>query len=492
MAHEAQPGQLVNDRYRLVRALGSGGMGRVWKAYDGQLDTYVAVKELILPPGPSAPDPADRLERALREARSAARLRDHPNVVTVHDVALVGGVPWIVMELVSGSTLQERLRVEHRLPVEEVAEVAAALLRALGAAHAEGIVHRDVKPANVMLTEDGRILLADFGIALNEADDGLTGTGVVIGSMAYLSPERARGEKGGAPSDLFSLGTTLYEAVEGVSPFKRETRIGSQYAVAHDPVPPPRRAGRLRPLIEGLMEKDPDARLTVAGALELLVPVRPSPPPAPPAPASPPPTSPAPAPESPEPSEPSEPPEQRPASAPGIRPAAAAPFASRPPTTRPAPARAASAGARIRAGGPAGRVPSPPPRRALRGLALFALAAVLIAGGSYAAYQWTRTQYFVGVNDGHVAVFRGLNQELGSTPLWELETDHPEIELRYLPAYQRKQVEATITTDGPDDARARAAQLALQASACAKHAGENGEDSVLTEEERTLTAQCAK
>ncbi|RSS36390.1 serine/threonine protein kinase, partial [Streptomyces sp. WAC07061] len=281
MAHEARPGQLVNHRYRLDRTLGAGGMGRVWKAYDVQLDTHVAVKELLLPSGPSAPDPADRLERAIREARSAARLRDHPNVVTVHDVTLVGGVPWIVMELVRGSTLQERLRESGPLPVEEVARVAAALLKALGAAHAQGIVHRDVKPANVMLTEDDRILLADFGIALNEADDGLTGTGVVIGSMPYLSPERARGEKGGAPGDLFSLGTTLYEAVEGVSPFKRETKVGSQYAVAHDPVPPPRRAGRLRPLIEGLLEKEPDARPTVAGALELLAPAAPPPPPPP-------------------------------------------------------------------------------------------------------------------------------------------------------------------------------------------------------------------
>ncbi|WP_405981801.1 protein kinase domain-containing protein [Streptomyces sp. NBC_00158] len=485
MAHEARPGQLVNHRYRLDRALGAGGMGRVWKAYDVQLDTHVAVKELLLPSGPSAPDPADRLERAIREARSAARLRDHPNVVTVHDVTLVGGVPWIVMELVSGSTLQERLRVAGRLPVEDVARVASALLKALGAAHAEGIVHRDVKPANVMLTEDGRILLADFGIALNEADDGLTGTGVVIGSMPYLSPERARGEKGGAPSDLFSLGTTLYEAVEGVSPFKRETKVGSQYAVAHDTVAPPRYAGRLRPLIEGLMEKEPDARLTVAGALELLAPavaptataplapLAPAKPAFPPSAPEAPPVTPKPVPE----------PEPRPASPSGGR--AASPLLS---LRRPAAGRKSS----LRHG-PARRVPpTPPPRRGRRGAVLFAVAAVLLAGCSYAGYQWTRTQYFVGVNDGHVAVFRGVNQELGGTPLWELETDHPEIELRYLPHYQRKQVEATITVSGPDDARARAEQLALQASACAKHAGENGEDSVLTEEERALTAQCAK
>ncbi|MGE7386790.1 serine/threonine-protein kinase [Streptomyces sp. NPDC004126] len=474
MAHEAQPGQLVNHRYRLVRALGAGGMGRVWKAHDVQLDTYVAVKELLLPSGPSAPDPADRLERALREARSAARLRDHPNVVTVHDVTLVGGVPWIVMELVSGSTLQERLRVEHRLPVEEVAQVASALLKALGAAHAEGIVHRDVKPANVMLTEDDRILLADFGIALNEADDGLTGTGVVIGSMPYLSPERARGEKGGAPGDLFSLGTTLYEAVEGVSPFKRETKVGSQYAVVHEAVPPPRHAGRLEPLIMGLLERDPDARLTVAGAMELLAPVVPPKPAFPPSAPEAAPTTPRPVPE-PEPE-----PEPRPAAASGGRAAAALPSRRR-----------ASAG---RTPGPRYTPPrqAPPPRRALRGVVLFAVAAVLVAGGSYGGYQWTRTQYFVGVNDGHVAVFRGISQKLGGTPLWELETDHPEIELRYLPVYQRKQVEATITADGLDEARARAAQLGLQASACAKNAGENGEDSVLTEEERNLTAQCEK
>ncbi|TJZ58938.1 hypothetical protein FCH28_01930 [Streptomyces piniterrae] len=271
-----QQGQLIGGRYRLIRPLGSGGMGQVWKALDETLDSDVAIKELWLPPATAAAERAERLQRAAREARNAAKLRDHPNVVTVHDVVVENEAPWIVMQLVSGGTLQERLAKKGPLSVDAAAKVSEALLKALDAAHRAGIVHRDVKPANVMVDASGGILLTDFGIAANQADQGLTGTGVVIGSAPYLSPERARGEKGKAAGDLFSLGTTLYEAVEGVSPFHRETATGSLHAVAYDEAPPPKRAGRLTPLITRLLEKDQDRRPKISEALALLDPSLPA------------------------------------------------------------------------------------------------------------------------------------------------------------------------------------------------------------------------
>ncbi|MFI0712378.1 serine/threonine-protein kinase [Streptomyces inhibens] len=182
----------------------------------------------------SAAEQAERLQRAQREALNAAKLRDHPNIVTVHDVVVENDAPWIVMQLVSGSSLQAHIKAHGPLSVDTAANAAVALLKALATARKAGIVHRDVKPANVMMAADGEVLLTDFGIAVNRTepgrtdpgltDSGLTDSGAVIGSAGYISPERARGEKGQAPGDLFSLGATLYEAVEGVSPFLRETR----------------------------------------------------------------------------------------------------------------------------------------------------------------------------------------------------------------------------------------------------------------------------
>ncbi|MFJ7249612.1 protein kinase [Kitasatospora sp. NPDC098652] len=270
MTEEAIPGRLIGRRYRLVRQLGAGGFGRVWQAHDETLGIDVAVKQLWLPPATSDGERAERLARAEREARNAARLRDRPHIVSVHDVLVEDGMPWMVMQLVSGGSLGDRLAAHGPLPVERAAAVARALLTALGAAHAAGVVHRDVKPANVMLADDGEVLLADFGIAVHQADTTLTATGAFIGSIEYIAPERARGVDGQAASDLFSLGVTLYQAVEGVSPFRRDSATASLTAVLFDPPAPPRNAGRLAPLILALLAKEPEQRPSTAQALAML------------------------------------------------------------------------------------------------------------------------------------------------------------------------------------------------------------------------------
>ncbi|MFF5204724.1 serine/threonine-protein kinase [Streptosporangium sp. NPDC000396] len=270
MAQGTRPGKLIGGRYRLVSELGSGGFGRVWKAHDETLSIDVAAKELWLPPVMAEAEQAERLARAAREARNAARLRDHPNIVGVHDVVVENGLPWIVMQLIDGCSLQEQLDAHGPLSVEETANVAAKLLRALGAAHDAEIVHRDVKPANIMISKSGEVLLADFGIAFHHADTALTVTGAVVGSMEYMAPERARGTDGLAASDLFSLGVTLYQAVEGVSPFRRDTPTGCLTAVLFEEAAPPVRAGRLAPLITGLLDKDPDRRPAIREALALI------------------------------------------------------------------------------------------------------------------------------------------------------------------------------------------------------------------------------
>ncbi|MFF3068807.1 protein kinase [Kitasatospora sp. NPDC057936] len=279
----AAPKRLIGSRYQLLSPLGAGGMGRVWKAHDQQLDVDVAVKEIFRPPG--IPDDywQELLLRAERESRHGARLRNHPNIVAVYDVVVENGVPWTVMRLVNGTTLEERL-TRGRLPVGEAAEVARAVLAALGAAHDAGIIHRDVKPANIMLAADGGILLTDFGIAINNADTKLTQDGSIIGSMAYIAPERADGQQGNEASDLFSLGVTLYQATQGGgSPFQRETLTSTLRAVAAFEPPPPTHAGYLTPLITALLHKEANARPTVAQALAMTTPAAQPAPPNPPA-----------------------------------------------------------------------------------------------------------------------------------------------------------------------------------------------------------------
>ncbi|MFF0716825.1 serine/threonine-protein kinase [Streptomyces bauhiniae] len=257
-----QPGRdrLIAGRYRLLSPLGEGGMGTVWRARDEVLQREVAVKEVRAPAGLPAGDVERMYARLEREAWAAARVA-HPNVVTVYDVAMEGGRPWIVMELVRGRSLADILETTGPLSVTETARVGAEVLGALRAAHDVGVLHRDVKPANVLLSDDGRVVLTDFGIASVEGSSALTMAGEVIGSPEFLSPERALGRTPGPESDLWSLGVLLYAAVEGGSPFRHDTPLSTLRAVVDEPLPPPRLAGPLTPVIEGLLRKDPEERM---------------------------------------------------------------------------------------------------------------------------------------------------------------------------------------------------------------------------------------
>lgn len=261
-------GRLLGGRYRLQGVLGRGGMGIVWRAVDEVLGRDVAVKEVLIPRG--LEDDAREIlhKRMLREARAAARL-SHPGIVTVHDVVEVDGSPWIVMEFVEARTLQDIVDEDGPLPPGQVAEIGRQLLGALRTAHLAGILHRDVKPANVMLSDE-RAVLTDFGIAHVEGDVSLTQTGIVMGSPAYIAPERAQGDRPGPPADLWALGATLYMAVEGNPPHDREDILSTLAAVMMEDVPEPKRAGPLAPLLLGLLVKDPATRLDAAGAAELL------------------------------------------------------------------------------------------------------------------------------------------------------------------------------------------------------------------------------
>ncbi|MER6513848.1 serine/threonine-protein kinase [Nonomuraea sp. NPDC001636] len=261
---------MIGGRYRLESVLGGGGFGRVWKAHDESLDVSVAVKEVRLPSATSDEEHAQRLRRAEREARNAARLRSHPHIVTVHDVVIEDQAPWIVMELVDGGTLAELIARDGPLPPGAVTSAARGLLDALGTAHASGIVHRDVKPANVLIARDGRVLLTDFGIAVQQGDTALTGSGGLMGSLEYIAPERFNGVDGGGAGDLYSLGVTLYQALEGVSPFHRDTPTETLTAVLLGEPPVPRDAGGLGTLITRLLDKTPANRPTAAEALAMI------------------------------------------------------------------------------------------------------------------------------------------------------------------------------------------------------------------------------
>ncbi|MEV7416218.1 serine/threonine-protein kinase [Streptomyces sp. NPDC089919] len=262
---DAVAGQLVADRYRLDRLLGSGGFGRVWAAEDTVLGVRVAVKELRLGHVPPEERP-ELLVRAAREARHAARLRDHPHIVTVYDVLEVDAAAWIVMRLVAGQSLAELLRAEGALSESRTRAIARAVLDALRFVHGAGITHRDVKPANIMVTPDGDVLLTDFGIAVDRADTRLTRTGLVAGTPGYTAPERWLGAEPSGASDLYSLGVTLYQSVEGRLPFPPEDPVA---ALTGTP-PPARRAGALAPLITSLLAGDPARRPTPAEAIALL------------------------------------------------------------------------------------------------------------------------------------------------------------------------------------------------------------------------------
>ncbi|MYV60275.1 protein kinase [Streptomyces sp. SID4931] len=255
---------MIDGRFTLVERLGSGGMGMVWRARDEALHRDVALKE-VRPPDPALaeydPEGARTLRaRVLREARALARV-DHPNVVTVHHIVDPGedGYPWIVMELVAGSSLHDRLATGPMAPAD-AAELGRGILSALRAAHAVGIQHRDVKPANVLLRPDGRPVLTDFGIAAIRESTSLTMTGALIGSPDYIAPERIRGTEGDPSSDLWSLGMMLYVAVEGRHPLRRATTLATLAAVLDEEIPPPVRAGSLAPALNALLTRDIPAR----------------------------------------------------------------------------------------------------------------------------------------------------------------------------------------------------------------------------------------
>ncbi|WP_461011906.1 serine/threonine-protein kinase, partial [Streptomyces capparidis] len=283
----SEQGRMVAGRYLLLERIGRGGMGTVWRAEDQLLGRQVAVKKLHVPHQASEDERATLYERTRREARSAARIA-HPNVVVVHDVVEDEGLPCVVMEYVPSRTLGEVIKKDGPLVEREALRVGRGMLAALRAAHAAGVLHRDVKPANVLLEgepgPDGdpedraaypgrpgrRVVLTDFGIAFVPGTSTLTRTGELVGSFDYLAPERIRGGSPGPASDLWSLGASLYQALEGRPPFHRPTPIETAYAIAAEPYEPPLRAGALTPVIEGLLVKDPARRMTAEQAERLL------------------------------------------------------------------------------------------------------------------------------------------------------------------------------------------------------------------------------
>ncbi|MGP4045686.1 serine/threonine-protein kinase [Streptomyces sp. 2A115] len=267
MSEEPGNERVIAGRYRLLSPLGEGGMGTVWRARDEVLHREVAVKEVRAPAGLPTPDVERLYARLEREAWAAARVANR-NVVTVYDVAMEGGRPWIVMELVRGLSLSDLLDAEGPLSPQRTAHIGAEVLAALRAAHEAGVLHRDVKPGNVLMSNDGRVVLTDFGIAMVEGSSALTMTGEVIGSPEFLAPERALGRTPGPESDLWSLGVLLYASVEGNSPFRQSTPLSTLRAVVDEELPPPRRAGPLAPVIEGLLRKDPAERLSADVAEE--------------------------------------------------------------------------------------------------------------------------------------------------------------------------------------------------------------------------------
>ncbi|MET7567870.1 serine/threonine-protein kinase [Streptomyces sp. NPDC005492] len=258
VGEQVRDGRLVGGRYRLLERIGSGGMGTVWRAFDELVDREVAVKQPRLPGDPEDEAFQRAAHRLYREARAAARV-DHPSAVAIHDVVIEDELPWIVMELVRGESLHELLGRGPLTPADS-ARIGLSVLGALRAAHAVGIVHRDVKPANVLLGPHARVVLTDFGIAHIQGEESLTASGEFVGSLEFIAPERMSGTGAGPASDLWSLGVLLYAAVEGASPFRRTTVESTLGAILAGDPPEPTRAGPLGPLILRLLARDPEAR----------------------------------------------------------------------------------------------------------------------------------------------------------------------------------------------------------------------------------------
>ncbi|MFG3495349.1 serine/threonine-protein kinase [Streptomyces sp. NPDC047928] len=265
-------GLVLAGRYRLGETIGRGGMGKVWRAHDELLHRTVAVKELTAGQYVSEADRIVLHARTQKEARAAARI-SHPGVVTVHDVLEHDDRPWIVMQYVDGPSLADATKeaADARIAPREAARIGVHVLGALRAAHAAGVLHRDVKPGNVLLARDGRVLLTDFGIAAIEGDSTITRTGELVGSIDYLAPERVRGADPGPASDLWSLGATLYTAVEGSSPFRRTSPISTMQAVVTEEPSPAVHAGPLGPVITALLRKDPADRPGAAETERMLL-----------------------------------------------------------------------------------------------------------------------------------------------------------------------------------------------------------------------------
>ncbi len=263
-----EPGELVAGRYRVVSVVGRGAMGVVWLARDERLQRAVAIKELRVDNDGEAA--GDAVARTMREGRIGARLR-HPNAIAVHDVVMHGGLPCLVMEYLPAESLAEVAATRGGLPPGTVAAIGAQVAAALAEAHANGVVHRDVKPDNVLLTADGTAKITDFGVSRAAGLASVTATGILAGTPAYLAPEVANGAEADARSDVFSLGATLYAAIEGTPPFGLEDNaIALLHKVARDPVVPPRRAGPLTDLLLWLLRRDPADRPTMRAAHEAL------------------------------------------------------------------------------------------------------------------------------------------------------------------------------------------------------------------------------
>lgn len=259
----APPGYLLAARYRLAEQVGRGGMGTVWRAHDELLDREVAVKEVRLPLVLDEDLRAELCARTEREGRATAMVA-HPSVITVFDVVTEDERPWIVMELLRARSVEQLLRDRGPLPPREVAEIGRQVLDALRAVHAKGILHRDVKPSNVLVTDD-RVVLTDFGLAALEGDVSITQAGIVLGSAGYIAPERVMGAKANPSADLWSLGATLYTAVEGRGLHGRRTAAAALAALASGEPILMERAGPLTPVLRGLLTIDPAKRWTRLG-----------------------------------------------------------------------------------------------------------------------------------------------------------------------------------------------------------------------------------
>ncbi|MGH3896925.1 MAG: serine/threonine-protein kinase [Pseudonocardiaceae bacterium] len=259
-------GELIAGRYRLISRLGSGAMGMVWQAQDERLRRTVAIKQLLLPSRLSDIETDEANRRAMREGRITARLQ-HPQAIAVYDVVEHEGQPCLIMEYLPSRSLATALSVEGVLPSDHVARIGSQIASALAAAHREGIVHRDIKPGNVLIADDGTVKITDFGVSHAVGDVTVTATGILAGTPAYLAPEVAQGNSAGFPSDVFSLGSTLYTALEGAPPFGLDNNaIALLHRVASGEITPPRQSGPLIPLLLRLLHRDPEQRPTMQQA----------------------------------------------------------------------------------------------------------------------------------------------------------------------------------------------------------------------------------